>query len=97
MKVEFQQDGSSQGRSASVNNVVLRVIESRGLKCNGQVIRGRDFGANVLDKPPVIRNEDLDASLLGWSYSQNDDLVTITQELPYFFHLAALVREVTIN
>jgi len=97
LKIEFQQDGSSQGRAASVNEVVLRVIESRGLKVNGQVLRGRDFGVAVLDKPPVIRNEDLQLTTLGWSFAQNEDLEEITQELPYFFHLLSVVRHVTIN
>lgn len=97
LKIEFQQDGSSQGRAASVNEVVLRVIESRGLKVNGQVLKGRDFGAGVLNQPPVIRNEDLPLTTLGWSFAQNDDLVEITQDQPYFFHLLSVVRHVTIN
>lgn len=97
LRPEFQQDGSSQGRATSVSDTVLRVIESRGLKINGQFVKGKSFGAGVLDQPPTIRNEDLRHSLLGWSRLGDDDLVSITQDQPYFFHLLSLVREVTIN
>lgn len=98
LRPEFQLgDGSGQGRPTSINDVVLRVIESRGLKINGQPLKGKDFGEGVLNQPPTIRNEDLRGSLLGWSRMGDEDLLEITQDQPYFFHLAALVREVTIN
>lgn len=97
LRPEFQQDGSSQGRATSINEAVLRVIESRGLKVNDQVLKGKDFGVGVLDQPPVVRNEDLAVTSIGWSRRGDDDLIVITQDQPYFFHILALVRECTIN
>lgn len=63
------QDGSMMGRKRRVVNLSLRLHETTGLIVNGNRISFQNFGALVLDQPPVeFTGVKHLRGLLGWDY-----------------------------
>jgi hypothetical protein len=101
LPVEFSQNGSSQGRHASINEVILRVRDTAPMYVNGNVMKGWDFGEMAFGQPPPRVTGDFYLSKLGWMKSQQNQqgetLLEITQEQPLSFHILALIRQITVN
>lgn len=78
----------TQALATSVNNVWLRVRDSRGaISVNGQPM--------VLSSAPADASGDFEVSNLGWS--EGDGSVLIVQTEPYPLTLLAIIKSLTVN
>jgi hypothetical protein len=87
--------GSAQGNAMRVAEISLRLLNSIGGKVNGQPIKGKNFGEDVLDAPPEAFTGVLPIENLGWERGRAP--VSITQEQPYPLTVLSVVRKMTIN
>jgi hypothetical protein len=94
---EFQGGGGSiQADALSMNEVVVRVVNTIGTTVNGtEVIPGRIIGPDQLDFAPALFTGDKPISTLGWSRGKAE--ITIEQDDPFPFHLLAVIRSITAN
>lgn len=86
--------GTSQGNQQRTGRVILRVLNTIRCLVNGQIIPFREFGTNVLNKPPEPFTGDKDITEFGWDSSSE---ITITQDQPYDWYVLALLRQFTVN
>ncbi|HIH2621665.1 TPA: hypothetical protein ACYLIB_005619 [Burkholderia cenocepacia] len=86
--------GTSQGNQQRTGRVILRVLNTIRCLVNGQIIPFREFGENVLNKPPEPFTGDKDITEFGWDSSSE---ITITQDQPYDWYVLALLRQFTVN
>lgn len=89
-------DGTAQGNASRTHEVSLLLMESIGLKINGNEVAFREFGTDLLDEPPEAFSGFKRGGLTGWVRGDEQD-ITITQDEPYPFHLLAVVRKFTVN
>lgn len=89
--------GTGQGNAMSVHEIVVRFQDSIGAKVNDQTIPTRNFAADeVLDSPLVPFTGDKRVTNLGWKKG-GEELVTITQELPFAMTVLAVIYRMTVN
>lgn len=86
--------GTSQGNQQRTGRVILRVLNTIRCLVNDQIIPFREFGENVLNKPPEPFTGDKDITEFGWDSSSE---ITITQDQPYDWYMLALLRQFTVN
>lgn len=86
---------TAQGSQVNVHEVVVRVLDTRGVEINGKPIDPRRFGANLLDQPPPAFQRDVRAITLQDEIYKTQ--VVIQQSYPLPFHLLNVVRKVTVN
>lgn len=89
-------DGTAQGNASRVHEVSLLVMETIGMKVNGEEVAFREFGSDLLDEAPEIFSGFKRGGLVGW-YRGDEQEITITQDEPYPFQLLAVVRKFTVN
>lgn len=88
-------EGTSQGNAQRTHEVSVMLMETIGCKINGEEIAFQEFGGNVLDYAPDLFSGYKRGGLTEWT--RGNDEVTVTQDLPYPFHLLAVVRKLTVN
>jgi len=89
-------DGTAQGNAQRVHEVSMLIMETIGMKLNGGEIAFREFGENLLDLPPEAYSGFKRGGLTDWTRS-DEQLITVSQDEPYPFHLLAVVRKLTVN
>jgi hypothetical protein len=89
-------DGTAQGNATRVHEVSMLLMETIGMKINGEEIAFREFGENLLDLPPEAYSGFKRAGLTDWARS-DEQKITVSQDEPYPFHLLAVVRKITVN
>ena len=87
--------GSVQGTQMSINDVVVRLLNSIGGKVNDKELQHRTTGLNVLDVAPTPQNGIYSLKQLGWLKGVAQ--VEITQDRPYPFHLLSVTKTFTSN
>lgn len=88
--------GTIQSDAMSTNELVIRVLNTIGANVNGeQVIPGRITGPAQLDTAPALFTGDKPATVLGWAKGQTNEV--IEQDVPFPFHLLAVIRTITVN
>lgn len=85
---------TTQGNRMRSGEVIVRVLDTIGMKVNGQLVPFTEFGPGVLDKPPQPFTGDKDITQDGWDTSSE---ITLTQDQPYAWYVLALIRQYTIN
>lgn len=88
-------DGTIQGNAQRVHEVSVLLMETIGCKINGEEIAFQEFGDSVLDFAPDLFSGYKRGGLTEWS--RGNETITVTQDLPYPFHLLAVVRKLTVN
>jgi len=87
--------GSSQGHQLSIREVKVRLLKTIGCAVNLQDIAFRKLGDGVLDTAPAVFTGDKIAGNLQWGNGVGQTL--IQQNLPYPFHLLAVITKLTAN
>lgn len=93
--------GTSQGNSMRCGEITVRFLDSLCAEVfdgDGDKIGDlsfRQFGASILDQPPVPFTGLKRIESLGWDRGRSE--ITITQKLPLPQHVLSVVRKVTIN
>jgi hypothetical protein len=87
--------GTAQGQAMSTSEVVLRGLNTQGIKVNGKTVSFRKFGSGLLDEPPPIFTGIKHQSTLGWA--KGSSAMTLTQDRPVPFHILDIVRTFTVN
>jgi hypothetical protein len=87
--------GTAQGQAMSTSEVVLRGLNTEGIKVNGKLVSFRKFGSGLLDQPPPSYTGIKHQSKLGWAKGASD--MTLTQDRPVPFHILDIVRTFTVN
>ena len=88
-------DGTSQGNAQRVHEVSVLLMETVGCKINDEELAFREFGEDVLDFAPDPFSGFKRGGLTEWS--RGNETITIKQDMPYPFHLLAVVRKLTVN
>lgn len=87
--------GSAQGNAMRTSKAVINLLGTVGCKVNGEEIPFREFGSELLDKPPSAFTGVKRTATLGWQKGSSD--IEITQEQPLPFHLLSVTRIFTAN
>lgn len=88
-------NGPSSGAQLSIHETKIRLLETTGCRVNLQEVPFRQYGLNVLDRPPPLFTGDKKAGSLGWGDGAAQTLVQ--QTLPYRFHLLSIISRMTAN
>lgn len=87
--------GSAQGNSQRTNKVALRLLETLGIKVNGNEVVFRQFGAQLLDRAPQPFSGIKELENLGWEKGRSP--LRITQDDPNAFHVLSVIRNFEAN
>lgn len=92
--------GTVQASKMSDNQILPLFRDTTGCKietANGEIeeIPFRTFGSDLLDRPPEIRTGYESVGTIGWQDSKAP--ITLFQDMPFPFHLLAIVRQITFN
>lgn len=87
--------GTAQGSNMSVHEVVVRLLDTNAIEINGEQGDFRQFGSNLLDRPPPGYTGDYRAITLSDSLYRPK--LVIRQPFPYPIHVTAVVRKLTVN
>jgi hypothetical protein len=96
LQIELAANGTTiQGNAISVNEVVLRTLDTKALVLNDVAIDPRKFGPNLLDQPlPDFLGDIRVATFTDDIYKVRQ---VITAPFPLPFHLLNIIRTVTVN
>jgi hypothetical protein len=89
-------DGTAQGNAQRVHEISVLIMNSVGMKINGDEVAFREFGTELLDEAPGIFSGYKRAGLVQWVRDDEQE-ITITQDEPYPFHVLSVVRKLTVN
>lgn len=96
LQIEMAANGSTiQGNAISVNEVVLRVLDTKQMVINGDEIDPRKFGPDLLDQPPPDFVGDIRTATFTDEIYKVRQVITAPYPLP--FHLLNIIRSVTVN
>lgn len=96
LRPEIQtQTGTAQGNKMRAHKYSLLVLNTSGATVNGTPIAFRQFGSELLDRPPPMFSGWKSVGEWGWNDGEMD--IEITQPDPLPFHLLAVVRHWTAN
>jgi hypothetical protein len=87
--------GTAQSSRMRGHKYSLLVLNTTGAEVNGERITFRQFGSELLDKPPPLYSGWASVGELGWHDGEMP--IEITQPDPLPFHLLAVVRHWTTN
>lgn len=87
--------GTSQGASISIGEVIVRVLDTVSVVINGQAKDFRKLNDVLLDRPPEVGSGDLREITLSDEIYRNE--LTISQPDPVDFHVLAVIRKCTVN
>lgn len=85
---------TSQGNQVRSGDAIVRMLDSINLLVDDQRVPFRQFGIDVLDKPPEPFTGDVEISRFGWDKQSS---VTLKQDQPYAWHVLAFIRHFTVN
>lgn len=96
LRPEIQtQTGTAQSNKMRAHKYSLLVLNTSGAMVNSQRVSFRQFGSELLDKPPPIFSGWKSVGEWGWDDGEME--VEITQPDPLPFHVLAVVRHWTVN
>lgn len=87
--------GTAQATMMSAHKVDVLVLDTIGAQINGRPVEFRQFGADVLDKPPEPYSGWKGVGALGWEEGEME--IEISQPDPLPFHVLGIVRSWTTN
>lgn len=87
--------GTSQGQAMSTHNIKVRVLESIGMRCNGDDLPVGSFGPSLLDQAPQPFSGILEVTNYGWDDGESP--VVLEQVWGYPWTVLALIRDFTVN
>lgn len=87
--------GSSQGNSMRISEITVRVLESLGLKINGQTVPFRRMGREKLDEGLVPVSGEYRMGNLGWD--RGEAQIEITHDQPLPIHILSVIKKITVN
>lgn len=92
--------GTAQGNSMRTSELTLRLLNTLGCRIEDdegheQIVPFRRLGADVLDKAPDVKTQNVRVELLGWNRGSSP--VTVVQEQPLPLHLLAAIRKFQVN
>jgi hypothetical protein len=87
--------GTSQGQAMSTHSVKVRVLDTIGMRCNGDDLPVGKFGALLLDQPPQPFTGLLEVTNYGWDDGESP--ITLEQVWGYPWTVLALIRGFTVN
>lgn len=87
--------GTAQAQAQSTNKVWVRLLDTVGLRINGEQIAFRQFGPNVLDRPVPPFTGIKEAATIGWA--DGEAPLEIVQDQPYPWTVLSVVRSFTVN
>ena len=85
--------GTSQGRKKRANQVLVRLVNTTGIKINGDQIPFRS-SADLMGSPPAAFTGDKKVMNLGYD---RDGFVEIRQEQPLDFHVVAVIMDMNVG
>jgi hypothetical protein len=88
-------EGSSQGNNMRTHEVALLLQDTVGCKINGEELSFREFGDELLDKPPPEFSGIERLGTTGWMRGESP--IEIIQDEPFPLHLLAVIRKFTVN
>lgn len=88
-------EGTSQGSNMRTHEVSLLFDNTVGGKINDSELTTRNFGSDLLDRPPPALSGFTRLGFTDWARGESD--IEITQEEPLPFHLLAVIRKFTTN
>lgn len=89
------QTGSAQGNSMRISEITVRVLDSLGLKINGQSIPFRRMGREKLDQSLVPVSGEYRMGNLGWD--RGEAQIEITHDQPLPLHVLSVIKKITVN
>jgi len=89
------QMGSAQASAMDRGEIYVRLLDTIGVKVNGQVLSFRQFSQDHFDQPPREFTGFKKIENLGWA--DGDSVVVITQDQPLPWQILAVVRKWTFN
>lgn len=95
LPIESQSFGTTQGKTMSVYEVIVRVHETRGLWVDGREVAFTQHGVDVHDNPAVLFSGDKTIERLIWEKSGG--AITLEQRLPLPATVLAVIRKVNIE
>lgn len=96
LPTEIPLNGTSQGRKAAVDEVMLRLVDSKAAKINGRPVAFRTMGVPLLNQPlESFTGDKRMFTLSGWEYGQPE--IEIVQDKPLPITITGLRRTITIN
>lgn len=96
LRPEIQtQTGTAQSNKMRAHKYSLLVLNTSGAMVNGQRVSFRQFGSELLDRPPPIFSGWKSVGEWGWDDGEME--VEISQPDPLPFHMLAVVRHWTTN
>ena len=87
--------GAAQANSQRTSAVFVRVLDTTGLKVNGQVVAFRALGEDVLDQPAPTFTGLKQVETLGWERGDSELVIEHTDPLPC--HILGVIRKFTWN
>ena len=85
--------GTSQGRKKRANQILVRLINTTGIKINGDQIPFRS-SSDAMGSPPAAFTGDKKVMNLGYD---RDGFVEIRQEQPLDFHVVAVIMDMNVG
>lgn len=96
LQIEIGGNGTTaQGSQIHVNEVILRVLDTKAAVINGYPQEFRRFGADLLDQPPPNFTGDIRSTTLSDQIYKTK--LVIEQPYPLPFHLLDIIRRVSVN
>jgi len=87
--------GSAQGNSMRIGEITVRVLDTLGLKINGQEVAFRRLGRDKLDTPLLPVSGLYRMENLGWE--RGEAQIEITHDQPLPFHVLSVIKKITVN
>ena len=90
---EVQVSGTSQGLKKRWNKIIVRVLDTMGIKINDQIIPAR-ASEDLMDEAPEPFSGDINVENLGWD---TDGRITIEQPQPLPVHVVCITGSLIIG
>ena len=85
--------GTSQGRKKRANQVLVRLVNTTGIKINGDQVPFRK-SSDLMGSPPAAFTGDKKVMNLGYD---RDGFVEIRQDQPLDFHIVAVIMDMNVG
>jgi hypothetical protein len=87
--------GVAAGQSMATHKIIASFLNTGPCLINGQRLTFQKFGAGLLDAPIPLFTGTQRVSETGWEEGSSD--IPIERDLPFPFHLRAVIRDFTAN
>lgn len=93
---EYQLDATIQGKQVGLSEVMLRVLETRAIRFNDEMVINRKAdGSPVFNEPMPVQTGDFKVTKLG--VDRNGPRAIISQGTPSPWHVLAVIRTISVN